>query len=481
MICCSGQKHDPAQMVPRESVLTLEQRQRVRPLLCDLEADFKEFAGDDGSLDASELSAIWKKCAALKVGELSEEDVQLIDKTAAAGLAAMDLDLSGTVTYEEFVSYMLGGFEKRGPLKDLRQGLQKTIQKDPNRLKELVHRFQTWDKNGDGFITLDELATYLEELSEFPDNTSNQESHARRKDSTTRMSRVLKEQFQNIDVDGDGKLDLWEVLAHALGRRKTPVELLLYDISKGISKQFSAILLGKKFEAIYHASVLVFGSEYWYGGSVFRSQPPCTQIFGPPLQKSVIQMQPSSYKAGLMSIRIGYTLATAKEFERYANDVLSKKYTRESYDVLTHNCIHFADEASNFLSGMHLPDVVRHLPDHVLSTPTARVLRPFLNRWLGGFRNNGQANDGLQDSRLGEVTEPAINEICTEVLGQGQIVTFKGEHSEDIESIALVTQERGDEYCLRYFDHRTGDFRSADVKTQHVSVWSAQTFQSVVV
>eukprot|EP00971_Amphidinium_carterae_P014487 286259-Amphidinium_carterae.1 len=47
------------------------------------------------------------------------------------------------------------------------------------------------------------------------------------------------------DVDNDGKLDFYEILAHSLGRRKQSVELLVYDISKGVSKRYSKLLLGK--------------------------------------------------------------------------------------------------------------------------------------------------------------------------------------------------------------------------------------------
>merc|ERR1719353_322692 len=76
---------------------------------------------------------------------------------------------------------------------------------------------------------------------------------------------LRKELIHQLDISPDGRIDLWDVLALVLGRRKTPVELLLYDISNGVSKKFSGLLLGKRFEAIYHSAVLVFGSEYWYG------------------------------------------------------------------------------------------------------------------------------------------------------------------------------------------------------------------------
>ena len=84
------------------------------------------------------------------------------------------------------------------------------------------------------------------------------------------------------------------------------VEILLYDISKGMAAKLGPLLLGKSAEAAsrclcirsrqaVHTGVLVYGSEYWYGpdaqtgvecaagGKLFRSDPPCRKQFGEPL------------------------------------------------------------------------------------------------------------------------------------------------------------------------------------------------------
>lgn len=355
--------------------------------------------------------------------------------------------------HEEFVSVMLGAVEKRGCWKDLRVTLQKSIQRDPRKLTALVDRFKRWDRDGDGFITMEEITEYLEQLAAEGDRANMQRP-------TAKMAETFRQEFDIADVDGDNKLDPWEVLAFTLGRRKAPVELLLYDISGGLSKRFSGVLLGKKFEAIYHASLLVFGSEYWYGGNVFKSKPPCDKIFGRPLKRSITNLEESAYNPELMVIRIGYTLVTPKEFDRYLHDVLAGKYTQDNYDVLTHNCISFADEAAEYLTGMHLPDVVRHLADNMLAAPMARMCRPFLNRWLGGF--GGTAQQGLQDRRESGVEEPVVEEICSEVLGEGELVNYAGEGGEGTPATAVVTEDTGDGYGIRFFDPRAGEFRTAD-------------------
>lgn len=462
--CCEPHKVDPDYVVPREGGLTQEQRNRVRPLLWDLDADFKEFAGEDGLLDAAELSAIWTKCAANKVGYLTQDDLQLIEHTAARYLTVIDIDGNGKVSYEEFVSYMLGAVEKRGPWKDLRAALQKSIQKDPRKLKALVDKFKIWDQDGDGFITMDEISRYLEQLA-------GQDAPEDMKRRSSKMAETFQQEFDVADVNGDNKLDPWEVLAFTLGRRKAPVELLLYDISGGLSKRFSRVLLGRKFEAIYHASLMAFGSEYWYGGRVFKSIPPCDKIFGSPLTRSITKLEASEYRPEIMVIRLGYTLVTMKEFDRYAHAILSAKYTHDNYDVLTHNCINFADEAAEYLTGMHLPDVVRHLADNVLAAPTAKMCRPFLNRWLGGFGQKGD-HQGLQDSGESSVEAPDVERVLSEVLGQGKLVNYASEPGDKSPLMAVVTEDKGDGYGIRFFDPHAGEFRTADnVNKSHISAW----------
>merc|ERR1719235_68763 len=106
--------------------------------------------------------------------------------------------------------------------------------------------------------------------------------HAEGTDTSFDLDHVLQE----VDVDDDGRIAFWEFLAYNyLGRRKVPVELLLYDITQGKSELFSSVLLGKTFEAIYHSSILVHGMEFWYGGNIFMSEPPMSQHFGPTLEK----------------------------------------------------------------------------------------------------------------------------------------------------------------------------------------------------
>mmetsp|Transcript_58261 Transcript_58261/g.123673 ORF Transcript_58261/g.123673 Transcript_58261/m.123673 type:complete len:566 (+) Transcript_58261:94-1791(+) len=188
-------------------------------------------------------------------------------------------------------------------------------------------------------------------------------------------------------VQDDGQLDLGGVLLHVLGRKATPVELLLYDVSQGSIKVVSPLLFGQHFEAIYHSSVLAYGKEFWYGGHIFENEPPIDkQIFGPPLRGSLEHLERSAYRPELRVVKLGHTLANAHEIQNYIDNTLRETFRPDNYDICKRNCNSFSNQLAVFLTGREIPGAVRNLPDRILSTPAARCLRPFLNAWLS---NNG--------------------------------------------------------------------------------------------
>ena len=227
---------------------------------------------------------------------------------------------------------------------------------------------------------------------------------------------LIDEMLKAGDVDGDGRFDLWEIAAHTLGRRKTPVELLIYDISNGLSSKLSPLLLGRHFEAIYHTSVVVFGEEYWFGGKIFKNSPPCTRCFGRPLTRSRVRLEASEYFPDLRVVRMGHTLATSEEFHRHLDLETRLDFTPASYDILTHNCNSFTNEAMMFLTGHGIPEEIKRLPELVTNTPTVKLLRPFLNRWLGGFDAYDSQEARRCELRMFSITSTMIREevqLCT--------------------------------------------------------------------
>jgi len=440
---CEPRPLDPEQQKAPSTAL----RTKARPLLRDLEEDFREFAGADGQLDASDLESIWLKCAERKGGTLSDREKAVIRASAKMYLRKLDLDGSGQVSYTEFITYMMGGTEKRGALHKMREDVQKSFKADPGLLQQVIQTFKALDSNGDGFITREDIAGSIGKIA-------------------PSLRRMTLWQLDDLDVDGDGQLDIWELIAHSLGRRKTPVELLLYDISNGASKRFSPLLLGRQFEAIYHSGLLVFGKEYWYGGKLFKTEPPATAHFGPPLAESVTKLQASRYGSGLRTVHLGYTLATQAEFEEFIRTEMCSKYTPEAYDVMTHNCNCFSNDAVRFLTGVSIPDEVINLPELVMQTPTARLLRPVLNKWLGGFGGGGNAEEPsslVEDPLLQMADGDAIRRETR--LGSGEIVIVQSSGGSAEALPACVAKDLGDgSVQVQCFDPTASEFVRRSVK-----------------
>lgn len=429
---------------------------KIRPLLADLEADFKEFSGDDGVLDAKELCEIWKKCAARKVGQLTAADIKLIESSSKDYFDQLDVVKDGKVSYEEFVTFMLGGSENRGALTTMRHNISASLKEDPKQLSSLIAKFKEWDKNGDGFVTPDEFEQHIAELEGMAAAASPQA--ARKAAASADEVRQIKEQlFLEADVDHDGRIDLWEAMAHALGRRKMPVEVLLYDISGGMADKMGKLLIGKKVAAL-HSGLLIYNSEYWYGGQVFRSEPPCSAAFGQPLKAPWDKPLPmSEQRPDLPVVQCGYTFVTHREFVKWMKDEVTHRYKDlAQYDLLTHSCHHFCNEAITFLTGEPLPDKIFEL-QRLAMTPVVMSLRPMLNKFLGGFGDAGKAVDAnyfALDSSPDLTKADSQAKLVKEVLESGDVVLVEGLESTPV--VATILKEVDGSVDIKYFESSTG-------------------------
>jgi len=464
----------------KPSGLSREQLVKVYPMLCDLEADFRHFADQDGFLDRQSLARLWIAGAEKKVGLLSLAEKSLITANSEKFHNIADIDGSGKVTYIEFQAFMRGGFEERAELHQMRDRLARAVKRNPAVLAQIIKLFNALDTNGDGFVTQQEIkdaweGPTAETYPEFRVKRKSVSAGKRRNsprntifddsvDANVCLGHIdIMQLLEGADVNQDGQVDLWEFIAYAMGRRKSPVELLLYDISDGMSKRVSWALLGREFEAIYHSSVLVFGFEYWYGGRLFKTKPPCTQCFGHPLTESdVAPLKQSAYMPDLMSVHLGYTMATAAEFKVFMNQNLAKRYRWDNYDVIKNNCNAFSNEVVGFLTGSMIPDEVLNLPELLMATTTAAFLRPLLNRWLGGFGgNSSDGNDGMQIAEDDEDGAPVQHEVSAESadaqLAAGTFVLAGGlpglSNGEQI--VCRVIKESAQCVDLSYFDPKT--------------------------
>lgn len=51
------------------------------------------------------------------------------------------------------------------------------------------------------------------------------------------------------------------------------VFLYMYDLTQGMAAMMGPSLIGRPLEAIWHTSVVVYGTEYFFGNGVFTSVP----------------------------------------------------------------------------------------------------------------------------------------------------------------------------------------------------------------
>ena len=65
------------------------------------------------------------------------------------------------------------------------------------------------------------------------------------------------------------------------------VHLLVYDITQGMAKGMSMMLLGHQVDAVYHTSLVVYGREYFFGGGICHMAPKTTP-YGKPIEEKIV-------------------------------------------------------------------------------------------------------------------------------------------------------------------------------------------------
>lgn len=149
------------------------------------------------------------------------------------------------------------------------------------------------------------------------------------------------------------------------------VVLNVYDLSQGLSRQLSPNFLGKVIEGIWHTGIVVFGSEYYFGGGI--------QMCG---------SGRTPYGKPLKTIELGFTQVPKELFEEFLQNI-SPRYTAQTYNLLRHNCNNFSDEISQFLLGAGIPEFILKLPEEVINSPMGAVIMPMLQQFETNLRYGG--------------------------------------------------------------------------------------------
>ncbi|XP_040133340.1 desumoylating isopeptidase 1 isoform X2 [Ictidomys tridecemlineatus] len=152
-----------------------------------------------------------------------------------------------------------------------------------------------------------------------------------------------------------------------------PVKLYVYDLSKGLARRLSPIMLGKQLEGIWHTSIVVHKDEFFFGSGGISSCPPGGTLLGPP--DSVVD--------------VGSTEVTEEIFLEYLSSLGESLFRGEAYNLFEHNCNTFSNEVAQFLTGRKIPSYITDLPSEVLSTFHLFTLWSTYSLELGDDFQNG--------------------------------------------------------------------------------------------
>ncbi|OLP89264.1 Desumoylating isopeptidase 1 [Symbiodinium microadriaticum] len=147
---------------------------------------------------------------------------------------------------------------------------------------------------------------------------------------------------------------------------------------------------GKKIDYIPHTGIAVFGKEYFFGGG------PQVGIPGQSVPVPVTQV-----------LELGETQKTCEELEAYIRNVLSLEHNEQNYDLLRHNCNHYADDVAKFLlDGTGLPASIVNVAEEALSTPQGQALKVMIENMERSMRSGGNSSSLNPFSNVG--ASPAV-------------------------------------------------------------------------
>lgn len=124
------------------------------------------------------------------------------------------------------------------------------------------------------------------------------------------------------------------------------VQLLVYDLSRGMATAMSQSILGQQIEGIWHTGIQVFNTEYFFGGGI-QAQP-----------QGMFAMQ--HQMPAVRTLDFGVTSRTKAELQTFLMSI-QNRFNATTYDLLQNNCNNFSDTVSQFLVGNHQLQILSSL------------------------------------------------------------------------------------------------------------------------
>jgi len=160
-----------------------------------------------------------------------------------------------------------------------------------------------------------------------------------------------------------------------------PVQLYVYDMTRGMARVLSPQLIGMQLDGIWHTGVVVYGKEYFFGGggSISGNMAGVNSVGNVNLS-GVKYCVPGTTILGQPGqvLELGVTEVPESLLTEYLDELADSTFRMDSYSLFEHNCNHFSNELSEFLTGNKIPDHIVNLPQQVLNTPMGAMIRSMM-------------------------------------------------------------------------------------------------------
>lgn len=408
------------QPIPSSSRSSSSASSSGRSVLRTLRDEFRSCGGsEERPITGADLARHWHKLVEddrtrLGMPPPNSQERAAIALRATQAASGMGLRVNGTVHMDEWLHDRLlanSGLPNAALAAQINSALQWELQKRPSLLAEVQWLLEVADSSQTCFLSFEDMVqAYRGKLWRLASGPEGLKVLSDNELSYLDPAQLARDMLQASDLDGiPNRLSYAELLAFCLGREKQAVSLALYDLSDGLARRFSPYILGQQMDGLWHTSVLAFGIEYFFGGDICRSVPGQTK-FG-----KITKLLP-----------LGVTLRTPTELEAFLSRGLKADFTRESYDVLHHNCNHFSDRVSLYLVGRRIPEEVLRQPECASNAPA--LLQPLLNHWLSGAEARARTGQGVKgaESRPPPLSRRPAGSSAADMqqpLGNGQVVS----------------------------------------------------------
>ncbi|KAJ6637084.1 Desumoylating isopeptidase 1 [Pseudolycoriella hygida] len=183
------------------------------------------------------------------------------------------------------------------------------------------------------------------------------------------------------------------------------VDLYIYDLTQGMARVMSQMILGRVLDGVWHTGVVVYGREYFFGSQGIQSCPPLNLVLFFSLQGGTVLGQPLKIE------KIGETFIPYQVFKDYIRGLSESTFRLSSYSLLKHNCNSFSEDLCQFLCGTSIPKYILDLPQEFLSTPLGQTLGPLIDR-IGASSGN---NFSFEPQISARETSPGFDELNNQI------------------------------------------------------------------